>query len=109
MSQQTNFDEEQRGYQGTYSPPPNPQRGYYQYYEPGGQKLGQTHVERSPSAGQRLALAIVSVIALIPLLGILSTTQPYGPGGYFLDPARLIVMVVACLTIVAINIVFNRR
>jgi len=105
MSQQTNFEEEQQGYHGTYSPPPNPQSGYYQYYEPHG-KLGQTHIERSPTAGQRLALAIVSVIVLIPMVGILLGNDSVDS---FILVGRLVGLGLVCLTLIIINLVVNLR
>ena len=77
MSQQMNFDEEQRGYSTGYTPhasyedEPNVRPPVN---EPQGYKLGQYQSTPRPtiiSAAQRLALAIVSVAILVPILGIL--------------------------------------
>ncbi|MHB8597833.1 MAG: hypothetical protein ACYDER_13595 [Ktedonobacteraceae bacterium] len=111
MSQQMNFDEEQRGYSTGYTPhasyedEPNVRPPVN---EPQGYKLGQYQSTPRPtiiSAAQRLALAIVSVAILIPILGIL-----LGNSGIATVElaARLIGLVVICLTIAIINVVFNR-
>lgn len=112
MSQQMNF-EEQRGYQATYSSPENSGQSFeYGDHFAGqtGQKLGQinfTPSSHSASAGQRLALAIVSVIVLIPLAGIL--VGSHGAASFFLIVSGLIALGLVCLTIAVINIVFNMR
>jgi hypothetical protein len=111
MSQQMNFDEEQRGYSTGYTPhasfedEPNLRPPVS---EPPGYKLGQyqfTPRSTIVSAGQRLALAIVSVAILVPILGIL-----LGDSGIsFIElVGRLIGLGVICLTIAIINVVFNR-
>src|SRR5215472_6292615 len=109
MSQQ--FEEMERGYQAQ---PPYPS-GSERSYGPGpgfddaigglsGQKLGQQYTSSSASAGQRLALAIVSISLLVPLtaiiLGISSSSSIGLIGG-------LIVLAVICLTITIINLAFN--
>ena len=106
MSQQMNFDEEQRGYQGTYSPPPTPERGYYQFHEAPGQKLSQAYSGSSPSPGQRLALAIVSVAILVPVIAILLGDASLQFAALI---GRLIGLGIVCLAIVIVNIVFNLR
>ncbi len=109
MSQQ--FEEMERGYQA--QPPYS--AGSERSYGPGpgfddalsglsGQKLGQQYTSSSASAGQRLALAIVSIVMLVPLtaitLGISSRSTLGLIGG-------LIVLAVICLTIMIVNVVFN--
>lgn len=109
MSQQ--FEEMERGYQAQ---PPYP-TGSERSYGPGpgfddalsglsGQKLGQQYTSSSASPGQRLALAIVSIVMLVPLtaitLGISSSSTLGLIGG-------LIVLAVICLTIMIVNVVFN--
>lgn len=54
---------------------------------------------RKPSAGQRLALAIVSLCLLIPLASILIA----GTGGFL----GLMALGLACLAIVLVNAFFN--
>jgi hypothetical protein len=111
MSQQ--FEEMERGYQAQPPYPSGNERGY----GPGpgfddalsglsGQKLGQQYTSSSASAGQRLALAIVSICLLVPLtaitLGISSSSSIGLIGG-------LIVLSMICLTIMIVNVVFNIR
>lgn len=105
MSQQMQYDEpgnEQRippyqGYDAGYRDP---------FVGSSGQKLSVRDAGSIASAGQRLALAIVSVVMLIPLTGILLGTTHSDPitlvGG-------LIALGIICLTIMVINIVFNWR
>jgi len=109
MSQQ--FEEMERGYQAQAPYPSSNERSY----GPGPgfddaigglseQKLGQQYTSRSASAGQRLALAIVSIVMLVPLtaiiLGISSGSSIGLIGG-------LIVLAVICVTITLINLAFN--
>ncbi len=56
-----------------------------------------------PSAGQRLALAIVSVIILVPLLGIILGTASFT--GFI----ALLALILVCLTILGINLAFNLK
>jgi hypothetical protein len=110
MSQQM-FDEEQRGYQSGYTPAATYEEG--PDYRPPinesqGYKLGQYQfTARSTviSAGQRLALAIVSVAILVPITGIL-----LGDSGlaFFEFVGRLIALGAVCLTVMVINYIFNR-
>ncbi len=111
MSQQMHSDEEQRGYSSGYTPHASYEDGpdlRPPVNEPQGYKLGQYQFTPNPStitASQRLGLAIVSVLALLPVLGIL-----LGDSGLaFVDLViRLIALGVICFTIAIINIVFNR-
>lgn len=111
MSQQMNFDEEQHGYSTGYTPhasyedEPNIRPPIN---EPQGYKLGQyqsTPRSTIVSAGQRLALAIVSVVMLIPILSILLSDTSLTSVDLI---ARLIGLCVICFTIAIINVVFNR-
>ena len=110
MSQQM-FNEEQRGYQASYTPhasyedEPNLRPPVN---EPPGYKLGQYQFTPHSSmitAGQRLALAIVSVAILVPMVGIL-----LGDSGLSLFElvGRLIGLGAVCLTLMVINFIFNR-
>lgn len=113
MSQQMNFDEEQRGYSTGYTPhasfedEPNVRPPIN---EPQGYKLGQyqfTPRSTIASAGQRLALAIVSVAILIPIISILLGDNSSSIG-YALLMVRLVGLGIVCLAIAIINVVFNR-
>lgn len=111
MSQHMNFDEEQRGYSTGYTPhasyedEPNVRQPVN---DPPGYKLRQfqsTPRSTVVSAGQRLALAIVSVAILVPILSILLGDSSMA----FVElVGRLIGLGVICLTIAIINVVFNR-
>jgi hypothetical protein len=113
MSQQMHYNEgelERRG-----SPVDNYDSGYQGgYRDPyaGGQKIsfGNTSFQdvrdKTASAGQRLALAIVSVAVLVPLAGIIIGTTFTQ---FFSLVGGLIAMAIVCVTIMVINIVFNLR
>jgi len=75
-----------------------------------GQKISMPYAQNNQTltAGQRLALAIVSVVMLVPLSGIIFGTA-LGAGGGLTLLAGLIGMGIVCLTIMVINIVFNRH
>ena len=62
-------------------------------------KIGVTHRNDTLNAGQRLALAIVSVVMLIPLAGVFMGTV----GGF----TGFIGFGVACAVIFLINAIFN--
>lgn len=109
MSQQ--FEEMERGYQAQ---PPYPS-GSERSYGPGpgfddslsglsGQKLGQQYTSSSASAGQRLALAIVSIVMLVPLTAIILGISSGSPIGLI---GGLIVLAVICFTIMMVNFFFN--
>ena len=113
MSQQMHYDESgqerQRppldsfdaGYQGGYRDP---------FMGTQGQKLSMPYPQsnQAVSAGQRLALAIVSVVMLVPLSGIIFGTA-LGSGTVFALAGGLIGLGLICLTIMVINIAFNFR
>ena len=106
MSQQhMNFDEVNRQQQ-------TPQFDNYEsgYRDPfmntfGAQKISAQPLGRGASAGQRLALAIVSICVLIPLSGIILGVF----AGANLILAGLIALGVVCFTIIVVNIVFSYR
>jgi hypothetical protein len=56
-----------------------------------------------PTAGQRLALAIVSVVMLVPLVAIILGTTSYG--GWITPIALLLVS----LAIIVVNLAFNLK
>jgi hypothetical protein len=109
MSQQMHYDDPGRerqqydpGYRAAY---PDPFSGS------SGQKLSfpDVHVgSGGVSAGQRLALAIVSVVMLVPLAGIVFGISLGSGGGFFNLVGALIGLGLICLTIMVINFVFNR-
>ncbi len=101
MSQQMNYDEEigprqtppYQGYQGSYQDP---------FIASSGQKLNSVDFGRGASAGQRLALAIVSVVMLIG-----ATTIIFGNSAIVVTPFLLIAFGLICFTIIAVNAIFN--
>lgn len=108
MSQQMHYDEagQERQQYGGY------QSGYRDPFAGSpGQKLSFPDINASSggvSPGQRLALAIVSVVMLVPLAGIIFGITLGGPGGFFGLVAALIGLGLICVTIMVINYVFNR-
>jgi hypothetical protein len=117
MSQQMHYDESGRERQGTPIDTYDPgyQAGYRDPFAgAAGQKISYGNVsfqggtDRGPTAGQRLALAIVSVVMLVPLAGIVFGITLGAASGNFLGlVAALIGMGLICLTIMVINYVFN--
>lgn len=107
MSQQMHFEEEPRGYQATYTPALEENSGSYPQpaaHMPG-QKIGLSYSGGGASPGQRLALAIVSMVVLLGGLAILSN----GFASTYELVAKLIGLMVICLTTLLINVVFNWR
>src|SRR6266705_6324104 len=97
MSQQMHYDENN----GERQSPPY--QGYgVSYQDPfiasTGQKLSMRDFGRGASAGQRLALAIVSIVMLVIITGIL-----FSPPNAF-NPFFLIVVGIVCVAILCINI-----
>ncbi len=70
--------------------------------EPQGKIYPQGQRKDRASAGQRLALAIVSVVMLIPILGVI--TGLAGDAGWFIGAAAF---GIAALVIIIVNVVFN--
>lgn len=78
------------------------------YREPFASTFGQKipTVSHTPSAGQRLALAIVSLCLLVPLISVIIPVSV--SAGPFAFVGGLIAIGVICITIIAVNFVFNR-
>ncbi len=76
-----------------------------------GQKISMQYQQPSQvlSAGQRLALAIVSVVMLVPMTAIILGTSIAGSGGFLGLTGGLIALGLVCVTIMIINFVFNRH
>ena len=105
MSQQMNFEESNRQQQASSFD--NYEAGYRDPFVNtfGAQKVSGQPLGRGASAGQRLALAIVSICVLVPLSGIILGV--FAGAGLIL--AGLIGLGVVCFTIIAVNIVFSYR
>lgn len=73
--------------------------------------LQQPDSRSSLSAGQRLALAIVSVSVLVPLVAILieGSISSDNAGNPLIIGSRLIALLLVCLTIMVVNLAFNRN
>jgi hypothetical protein len=109
MSQRMEYDESDSqqqipqydNYQSGYRDPFAGQSGNYS-----GQKIpAGFSISRGASAGQRLALAIVSLCLLVPLISVI---VPVSVGnGVFLG--GLIALGIICFTVIAVNFVFNMR
>ena len=101
MSQQMNYDEgigerqtpPYQGYQASYQDP---------FIASTGQKLSSRDFGRGASAGQRLALAIVSIVMLVVASAII-----FGNSGIIVTPFLMIAFGMICLTIIAVNAIFN--
>ena len=101
MSQQMNYDEgigerqtpPYQGYQASYQDP---------FIASTGQKLSSGDFGRGASAGQRLALAIVSIVMLVVASAII-----FGNSGILVTPFLMIAFGMICLTIIAVNAIFN--
>ena len=105
MSQQMHYDEEPRGYQATYTPTFGENAGSYDQHsaQMPAQKIGWSSNERGASAGQRLALAIVSLGVLVAGMTTLSDGGPdFAELGI-----RLGALVAVCVTAIVINFIFN--
>jgi len=116
MSQEMRYDE--GAHEGQRPPMDTYDAGYQggAYRDPfagaSGQKLSMPYQQQSGqalSAGQRLALAIVSVVMLVPLSGIIFGTAIGSGAGGFALLGGLIGLGLICLTIMVINVVFNFR
>lgn len=123
MSQQhMQFDEGQgerpgASYTGYEAVPP------YNNYSthPYGQKLSAPETSKMPTSGQRLALAIVSIVLWIVLFlivaAIMGSYQPgfITPGGTYemvsntLDPFLVAGFAVFSVMVIIINVLFNRK
>lgn len=112
--------EEPRGYQPVYTTSiKEDDFAYESRYEEPGQKvyprpaLGTVPVARPStiSPGQRLALAIVSVSILVPVIAILieGGISDDQAGNFIILAGRLIALALVCLTVMVVNLAFNRH
>ena len=101
MSQQMHYDENSSERQ---SPPYQGYGGSYQdpFIASSGQKLSTLEFGRGASAGQRLALAIVSIVLLLGATAII-----FGNPIIVVTPFLLIAFGLICFTIIAVNAIFN--
>jgi hypothetical protein len=101
MSQQMNYDE---GIGGSQTPPYQGYQAGYQdpFITSSGQKLSSRDFGRGASAGQRLALAIVSVVMLVFVTAVL-----FGNPSIVVTPFLMIAFGLICFTVIAINAIFN--
>ena len=101
MSQQMNYEE---GIGEHQSPPYQGYRAGYQdpFIASSGQKLSTQEFGRGASAGQRLALAIVSIVLLLGATAII-----FGNPSIVVTPFLLIAFGLICITIIAVNVIFN--
>lgn len=111
MSQQMDYEEGGGSYQGGYSTAGSQQSQGVNFDDHfagfSGQKIGHFSGQ-APTAGQRLALAIVSLCLLLPLTPIILGITVSGIGGFFGLMGGLIGLGLVCVAIIAVNIVFNR-
>lgn len=106
MSQHMEYDEPSHGYTGNVREGTEPSSDDYSGVRE--QKLGQDAPTNSGVTGTaRLILAIWSLIATVGSMGILVALVRALPG--IGSVIGLIALAMVCLTIVAINIVFNLR
>jgi hypothetical protein len=101
MSQQMNYGE---GIGESQTPPYQGYQAGYQdpFITSSGQKLSSRDFGRGASAGQRLALAIVSIVMLIGATAVI-----FGNSTIVVTPFLLLAFVMICLTIIAVNAIFN--
>lgn len=71
----------------------------------------QPDTRQTLSAGQRLALAIVSVSVLVPLVAILfaANISSENVGDPLLIGSRLLGLLLVCLTVMVVNLAFSRH
>ncbi len=78
-----------------------------------GQKLHVDNTSPSLSAGQRLALAIISLILWVIVFGIIglgaSAVSPDNPSARFFYPFLFAALLIFSVLVLAINILFNRK
>ena len=101
MSQQMNYEE---GSGERQSPPYQSYQAGYQdpFVASSGQKLSTQEFGRGASAGQRLALAIVSIVLLLGATAII-----FGNPSVVVTSFLLIAFGLICITIIAVNVIFN--
>ena len=101
MSKQMNYDE------GSGERQSSPYQGYQAGYQDpfiasSGQKLSTRDFGRGASAGQRLALAIVSIVMLVAAASVI-----FGNTAMVVTPILLIAFGLISVVIIAINAIFN--
>jgi hypothetical protein len=101
MSQQMNYEEGSGEHQSL------PYQGYQAGYQDpfiasSGQKLSSRDFSRGASAGQRLALAIVSIVMLVGATAII-----FGNSSIIVTPFLMLAFGMICLAIIAVNAIFN--
>ncbi len=101
MSQQMNYDE------GSVERQSSPYQGYQAGYQDpfiasSGQKLSTRDYGKGASTGQRLALAIISILMLVGAASVI-----FGNSSIAVTPILLIAFGLICITIIAINAIFN--
>jgi hypothetical protein len=101
MSQQMLYDENSGERQ---SPPYQGYAGSYQdpFIASSGQKLSTQEFGKGASSGQRLALAIVSIVLLVGATAII-----FGNPNIVVTPFLLIAFGLICITIIAVNAIYN--
>ena len=101
MSQQMNYDE---GIGERQTPPYQAYQAGYQdpFIASSGQKISSRDFGRGASAGQRLALAIVSIVMLVGATAII-----FGNPVIVVTPFLMIAFGMICFTIIAVNAIFN--
>jgi hypothetical protein len=122
MSQQhMEFDESQRerpgaSYTAYEGVPPFNSYSIHPY----GQKLSGNEISKTPTVGQRLALAIVSLVLWIALFltiaAIMASYVPaYGPPGVYesvsntLFPFLIVGFLIFSAIVILVNVLFNRK
>jgi hypothetical protein len=101
MSQQMNYGE---GIGESQTPPYQGYQAGYQdpFIASSGQKLSSRDIGRGASAGQRLALAIVSIVMLVGATAII-----FGNPAIAVTPFLMMAFGLICVTIIAVNAIFN--
>ncbi|HVB20644.1 MAG TPA: hypothetical protein VNG51_01685 [Ktedonobacteraceae bacterium] len=107
MSQRMDYDEP--GGQQQVPPFDSYQSGYKDPFASSfGQKIPSGRSgSHTPSASQRLALAIVSLCLLVPLISVIIPVTI--SAGSFAFIGGLIAIGAICITIIAVNFLFNRE
>ncbi len=109
MAQQRNFDEinrdESASYRAGYEEVPHNQDEAFRWY---GHKLSGQQVGQTPTAGQRLALAIVSLLLLMLMFLVMAAIVFHDDDSSVVAAFVLVFLAFVAATVV-INLVFNRR
>jgi hypothetical protein len=106
--QQMDFNEPHPEQEAGYSGYQNQSSYHDPFVNAYGQKAGQASTSSTATAGQRLALAIVSVATLVGLAISLFSSTNLITAGIAAMVVGLIVVLVVAMALVAINFIFNR-